>query len=82
MTSLSETDDDFVERIDALTAYLKKIQLPLTQFERESLGALYRELTSLTTLSDDFDNVETDVSPCPTCGSTDGFHTEDACLET
>jgi len=74
MTDIDD-DNDFVTRVEAMTAFCKKLQLPLTQFEREALSELYATLNGL--IDSDLDA----SAVCPTCGSTDGFHTEDACLE-
>lgn len=70
----TDDDTDFVTQVEGMTAYVKKMQLPLSQYEREALTSLYQMLISV--LEDN-----TSELTCPTCGSTDGFHTEDACLE-
>lgn len=73
MSHSDDGSDDFVTLVINMTRYLKTMQPPISQEERLSLSGLYSQLMEM---------LEEPEAACATCGSTDGFHTEDACLET
>ena len=65
---------EFVDRVNLLTRYLKTMQMPMSEDERTALTTLCAQLVEMLE--------ETDETACPMCGTTDGFHTDERCLET